>query len=225
MINNNTQTLDQLGFRSQRDLAIKDGPSDKLGQEDFLKLMTTQLKNQDPMKPMENGEFLSQMAQFGTVSGIQDLQESFASLSESLYSNQAFQAAGLVGRSVMTASGSGVLGAAGGVQGAIEVPSASSDVNVSIYDESGQLVRTINMGTQLSGQQAFSWDGLMDDGSRAPAGAYLLRAQASYGDKTESLEVLTNSEVDSVNLNPGGSITLNLSGGRSADFSEVRKIM
>jgi hypothetical protein len=74
--------------------------NDKLGQEQFLKLMITQLNNQDPFKPLESGEFLGQLAQFGTVSGIQDLQQSFQGLAGSMQSNQALQAAGLVGRSV-----------------------------------------------------------------------------------------------------------------------------
>ena len=60
--------------------SAKTGPRDKVGQDQFLELMITQLKNQDPMKPMDNGQFLSQMAQFGTVSGINDLQKSFGSL-------------------------------------------------------------------------------------------------------------------------------------------------
>jgi flagellar basal-body rod modification protein FlgD len=62
-----------------------------LGQDQFLKLMTTQMTHQNPNEPMKNGEFLSQMAQFGTVSGIQDLQESFANFATSINSDQALQ--------------------------------------------------------------------------------------------------------------------------------------
>ena len=72
-----------------------------LGQEDFLHLMLTQLKNQDPFKPMESGEFLGQIAQFGTVQGLAGLQTSFDSLSSSLVSNQALQASTVVGRSAL----------------------------------------------------------------------------------------------------------------------------
>ncbi|TAL42573.1 MAG: flagellar hook assembly protein FlgD, partial [Methylovulum sp.] len=71
-----------------------------LSQDEFLKLMTTQMTHQDPTKPMQNGEFLSQMAQFGTVSGIQDLQQSFKDFSASISSDQALQASSLVGRTV-----------------------------------------------------------------------------------------------------------------------------
>jgi flagellar basal-body rod modification protein FlgD len=79
-----------------------------LGQDEFLKLMTTQMTHQDPNNPMQNGEFLSQMAQFGTVSGIQDLQKSFATFAGSINSDQALQAASLVGRNVTVTSDQGV---------------------------------------------------------------------------------------------------------------------
>lgn len=225
MINENVQSLSDLGFRTQRELISDKTSSDKLGQDDFLKLMTTQLKNQDPLKPMENGDFLSQMAQFGTVSGIQDLQNSFSSLAQSLYSSQAFQAAGLVGHTVMTSSETAMLEEGSNLNAIIEVPSATSNVSVSMYDQSGQVVRTINLGSQLGGQKEFSWNGLMEDGTRAPAGLYTLRAQANYGGQGEALETLTSSKVDSVSLNPGGGISLNLAEGRTVEFSEVRKIM
>ena len=74
--------------------AGKPDDSGKLGQEEFLRLMITQLKNQDPTKPLDSGEFLGQLAQFGTVSGLADLKSSFTELAGSLVSNQALQAAG-----------------------------------------------------------------------------------------------------------------------------------
>ena len=225
MISETNDVLSSLGIRTQNDLVSQDGPSDELGQDDFLLLMTTQLQNQDPMKPMEDGEFLSQMAQFSTASGIGDLQKSFEEFSQSMYSNQAYQAANLVGHSVMTTSGEGVLDDSGEIKGAVDVPSSSLDVKVGIYDQSGQLVRTINMGSQQSGQQDFSWDGLLEDGTAASAGAYYLRAEALYGNQTESLDILMSSKVDSVNLEPSGGLTLNLSDGRFVEFSDVRKIM
>ena len=86
------------GLRLEVPQAAREGD---LGQEDFLHLMLTQLKNQDPFKPMESGEFLGQLAQFGTVQGLAGLQTSFDSLSSSLVSNQALQASSLVGRSAL----------------------------------------------------------------------------------------------------------------------------
>ena len=93
--------VDSLGLGFDVPKAAREGD---LGQEDFLHLMLTQLKNQDPFKPMESGEFLGQLAQFGTVQGLAGLQTSFDSLASSLVSNQALQASSLVGRSALAAT-------------------------------------------------------------------------------------------------------------------------
>ena len=87
-----TNPFDALGLGATA--AAKKKSSTELGQQDFLSLMTAQLKNQDPTKPLDNNEFMSQMAQFSTVSGISDLNKSFATFASSLYSNQSLQAAG-----------------------------------------------------------------------------------------------------------------------------------
>ena len=107
-------------------LAVPDEvDSQELGQEEFLQLMLTQLENQDPFKPMESGEFLGQLAQFGTVTGLGELQQSFESLSGSLISDQALQAASLVGRSVTIESGEGLLKTDSPLTGAVELPTSS----------------------------------------------------------------------------------------------------
>ena len=95
----NTQLLDSLGISSTAKNAAS-GAGDVLGQSDFLKLMTTQLQNQDPMKPMESGEFFSQIAQFSLVSGVEELQTSFQQVADAMYSTQTLQASAMVGRSV-----------------------------------------------------------------------------------------------------------------------------
>ena len=114
-----------------------------LGQSDFLKLMTTQMTHQDPNNPMTNGDFLSQMAQFGTVSGIQDLQKSFATFSSAIQSAQSMQATSLVGHDVSVTSKQGVLAAGGDIVGAVTLPSSATDVTVAITDSTGALVKTI----------------------------------------------------------------------------------
>src|SRR6056297_990859 len=88
---NGFEDLGSLGIATRRE-SQSAAPSDELGQEQFLKLMIAQFRNQDPMEPMSNGEFLSQLAQFGTVSGIGELQDSFSGLSESIHSDQALPA-------------------------------------------------------------------------------------------------------------------------------------
>ena len=117
--------------------------SNELGQEDFLKLMTTQLKHQDPTKPADNAEFMSQLAQFGTVTGIEDLKTEIQNLAGSLVSNQTFQAAGMLGREVLIPATQGVLEQGGVIEGAVELSNAVSSLNIGIYDLTGQLVRNV----------------------------------------------------------------------------------
>jgi flagellar basal-body rod modification protein FlgD len=204
----------------------KVAPKGQLGQEDFLELMMAQLRNQDPFEPLHSGEFLGQIAQFGTVSGIQQMQESIKQLSESLHSNQALQAAALVGRRVLSAADTAVLNDGGEVAGAVELPVSSGAVAIGIYDMSGNLVRRIELGTQGSGLAHFSWDGMSDAGSRAVAGEYLVRAEANVDGEIVAQSTLISSQVNSVTLGGiGGTLVLNLADGNSLEFADVQQIM
>ncbi|MDM7321939.1 MAG: flagellar hook capping FlgD N-terminal domain-containing protein, partial [Gammaproteobacteria bacterium] len=109
-----------------------------LGQSDFLKLMTTQLMNQDPMAPMENGQFLGQMAQFSTVSGIQSLQASFEKLATALQTNRVLEASTMVGKKVLVEADRAELGPDGaGLKGVVEVPEGVSTVQLTLRDAQG----------------------------------------------------------------------------------------
>jgi flagellar basal-body rod modification protein FlgD len=198
--------------------------NDQLGQSEFLELMITQLKNQDPFSPMENGEFIAQMAQFSTVTGLSELQQSFEQLASSLSSNQALQASTLVGRSVMVPSIEGVLTDGGTISGAVDLPISSNSVMVNIYDDAGQIVRTLGLGSQAAGTVDFSWDGYDNNGSPAPAGHYYLSATANINNETEALETLVNNSVESVTLNSNYGMALNLADGRIVSISSVREI-
>ena len=214
--------LEELGL--SRNLAANNRTTE-LGQEDFLKLMTTQLKNQDPFKPMENGDFIAQLAQFGTVSGIEDVRTELQNLAGSLVSNQAMQAAGMLGRAVLVPTSQGVLASGGTVDGAVELSNSVSSMNIGIYDQSGQLVKNIGLGSQSPGMVTFSWDGLATDGTAVPPGRYEVRAEAISGGINEAYEVLIADTVQSVSLPSGGSaLTLELAGIGTVDFSQVRQI-
>lgn len=213
-------------FRSLQDLTAKASEKSKsLGQEDFLKLMTTQLQNQDPMKPMENGDFLAQIAQFSTVQGIGDLNKSFASLSNSLVSSQALQATNLVGHQVLAPTGVAALKAGSGIRGTVELPAASGEVAVNVRDQSGQVIRRLELGSQAAGSADFQWDGLMNNGKFATPGTYFLSAEASIDGRFESVDTLLASDVRSVTLSNSGGLLLDLDGVGALDFSEVRQIL
>lgn len=150
-----------------------------LGQSDFLKLMTTQLTHQDPMAPMENGEFLGQMAQFSTVSGIQGLQASFDKLATALQANRVLEASSMVGKKILVETDRVELVTKGtGIKGVVDVPEGAQQVELSIRDAQGAVVRTFTFEAAAQGTLDFEWDGLLDDGQPAPAGAYSVAAMA-----------------------------------------------
>ncbi len=218
---NSTQSLN---LRSLNQLNEK--VTDKeLGQEDFLKLMNAQLQNQDPMSPLENNEFMNQIAQFTMVEGIGDLNESFGQLSSSLVSNQALQASSLVGRSVLAPTGVASLSQGGSVRGKVDLPAPSSNVTVMVQDSSGQVIRHLELGAHSAGNADFNWDGLKDDGTFAEPGIYLMSSEATIDGQTEAVETLVASEVRSVTLGDGGGLLLDLAGHGVIDFKQVREIL
>ena len=197
----------------------------ELGQDAFLELMVTQLKNQDPLNPMENGEFLSQIAQFGAVSGIDELNSSFDGLSSSISSDQGLQAANLVGRTVVVPSDAAVLAAGGTVQGEISLPASTPNLSVTVTDSNGAFVRRLDLNTQQAGQVPFSWDGLLEDGTYADPGVYQITAEASVGGEIKALATQIRADVDSVTLGGSQGLILNLAGLGSYQFSDVQQIL
>ena len=192
--------------------------------EAFLELMIAQFKNQDPFKPMENGDFLGQLAQFGTVSGIEDLQQSFASFADSLYSDQALQASGLIGREVLIPGSGAVLGSTSTVRGAAELPTGTPSMVVQVTDASGALVRRMDLGVQEAGLAYFEWDGLNDVGQRMPPGAYQLEVIAGPDGMREQMPVFMEARVDSVTLGNIGGVLLNLEQLGEIPLADVRRI-
>ena len=219
-INNNLELYDSLGLTRSNEPEVEESKSDQ-----FMRLMLAQLENQDPLEPQENGEFLSQLAQMEAAAGISELQDSFDKFSASMQSNSALQASSLVGRSVLAPGGFAQLEAGQLVQGEVNLNSSTTDLSLEITDAAGQLVRTIPMGTQASGDVSFTWDGTDDAGNYMPPGAYKVRATANIGSETVEQEVLLNAKVDSVTIGQGGqSVSLNLSGLGSIALSEVKEI-
>ena len=198
-----------------------------LGQDQFLKLMTTQMTHQDPNNPMQNGEFLSQMAQFGTVSGIQDLQKSFATFASSINSDQALQAASLVGRDVTVTSTQGVLAAGGDVSGTVNLTSSTPDLTILVTNGvTGELVKTIDLGNQSAGNVPFAWDGINTAGTLSSPGTYTIAASAPVHGKNTMFTTDINSTVSSVVMANGSSgMKINLADGSSVDFAKVKQIL
>lgn len=196
-----------------------------MGQADFLKLMTTQLRNQDPFEPIENGEFLGQIAQFGTVTGIQELQQSFGDLSSALQANRALQASVLVGKQVLVNGNQAALTADTGLSGAVELPNAVEELHVRVLGVNGETLADLDLGARAGGIFEFEWDGELADGSRALPGTYTLSASASVAGEEQALATLAAANVNSVTLGNGaGDVRLDLGALGEVSLSDVRRI-
>jgi len=200
------------------------GNSD-LGQEDFLRLMITQLSNQDPTDPLKNEDFVTQMAQFSTLTGSQELTTSFESLSQTLLQGQALEAAALVGKNVLIPASKMELSEGQGAKGAMDLPTEATQVKVDIYDSKGELIRTLDLEDVEAGIQEFEWDGKLADGSPAPAGAYEFKISAQVNNSTTALTTYLNGQVKSVSAeNASTGLMLDVQGIGSISFSSVLRV-
>jgi len=213
-----------LGLAASDNRAAPVNDATDLGLNTFLKLMVTQLNNQDPFKPMENGDFLGQIAQFGSVTGLEQLNQNFESLAASITSGQALQAGSLVGREILAPVDTGFLATGSTLRGQVMLDQSSSGVTVSIHDQVGQLVREIPMGTAGAGPLTFSWDGMNDAGDYASEGLYTVSVQATQNDQTVDLQTKLFAGVESVNLNGRDGLTLNLKGLGPIAFNNVQQL-
>ena len=220
---NNVDAYKGLGVSTIDTVAPK---KKSLGQEQFLKLMTAQMTHQDPTKPMQNGEFLSQMAQFGTVSGIQDLQQSFKDFAASISSDQTLQAASLVGRTVSVPSEQGLLAAGGQIKGSVELPANSPNVNLKILDpETGDVIAIKNLEEQSAGSVPFVWDGINNKGNLAHPGVYKVQVEASIDGLNTVLQPEIQARVESVAMGSGkNSLQVNLAGLGAVNFNQIKQI-
>jgi len=220
----NSDVFSQLGLNKV--IETKPNKNDNLGQAEFLELMTAQLVNQDPLAPMENGDFIAQMASFGTVSGIGDLNTSFSQFSATFQSNQALQASTMVGRNVLVESDIGSINREGSLEASVDLESPATNVIVSVTDASGQLVDRKILGAQSAGLVNYSWNGQSSNGKTYDSGVFKVTAEVQRGNDTSSGVTLTSVQVESVTLGKGGQdLTLSVSNLGDISMSQIRKIM
>jgi len=198
--------------------------NDELGQEDFLKLMVAQLKNQDPSNPVENSEFLGQIAQFSMVNGIDGLGSSFDSVASSLFSTQAMQASQLVGKEILVDTNVAELETGGSVDAMLQTSSSASNVKIFVEDQAGLLVRTLDLGNIGSGATKFNWDGIDSEGTPAVPGSYTLRTEGLVAGSLQGLSTQVYSKVESIVVDRNNTtVSFELAGNRSVGISQVRE--
>jgi flagellar basal-body rod modification protein FlgD len=209
--------------------AAANKPNNELDQSDFIELLVAQVKNQDPTKPMDPSQFMSQLTQSSMVNGLNELQNSFDDLATKLSSDQSLQAAGLVGKSVLLPGGQGLLSAGDAISGQLNLDQQSSDVNINIFNNRGEQVKTLALGSNSAGDVLFKWDGFADDGSVAPPGNYSMTASALIDGNQQAIEVSLETRIDSISINqsvdgsPAGTL-LNLASGQSVSLDAVQQI-
>jgi flagellar basal-body rod modification protein FlgD len=176
--------LKKIGVNNEGD--TKKASKDTLGQSDFLKLMTTQLQNQDPFAPMENAEFIAQMAQFSTVTGITDMNTTLASMADQLGEFRIATAANLLGSSVMIPGNYARPDETGEIHGMLDLPSASGITNLTFSNAAGDVLHQMQLGAQPAGLVGFSWTDLPES-VMASGEAVRIEAFADMGKGMESL--------------------------------------
>ena len=149
-------------------------------QDRFLKLLVAQMKNQDPLNPLDNAQVTSQLAQISTVSGIDKLNATLQTMAASFVANQSLQAAAMIGHGVL-AAGSTLTLTNGAAFGGVDLPQAVDKLTVSIKDSSGIVVQSMDLGPQPQGVFAFQWDGVTASGASAAAGNYSFSVSAQQG--------------------------------------------
>jgi flagellar basal-body rod modification protein FlgD len=207
--------------------ATNSSVSNEDSEQRFLKLLVTQLNNQDPLNPMQNAELTSQLAQMSTVSGIEKLNSTLSGLVNQTSSNQLLQATSLIGYNVL--SPGDTLTTKAPEDGkepasqafAVELPGTASDVDIKIVDGTGKVVRTISAGSMTEGVNAVTWDGKDDTGAVVPAGAYRFTVDATNGSATVKATSLTFSQVAAVKQGTTG-VSLELMTGNNISLSDVR---
>ena len=214
-----------IGLTSSPATQSRMGRSD-LTSADFLRLMTEQLKNQDPLKPLSNAEFVSQMAEMSTAQGVGDLQSAMDTMTQAINGDQALRGAALIGRTALIetdrlpliAGPDGALSASG-----VAAAPGAGPVTIDITTANGALVRRLQVPAQGPGDVPFQWDGLDERGQPVAPGTYLMRATFGEGRGAQAVGTGTMAPIESVTLDPQGML-LNLQGLGTAPLSSIRRL-
>ena len=188
-------------------------------QDRFLKLLVAQLKNQDPMSPMDNAQMTSQMAQINTVTGIQQVNDTLKSMATQFTSLQVLQGSSMVGHNVLVESNT--LTRSGGVaSGAVDLAGKADAVNVEILSPGGQILDTLHLGPLDTGRHSFDWNSSTYQGTGEPS----FRITATLGGTVVATTSLARDKVVSVG-SENGVMTVQLQGRSAVAYSSVKAIL
>lgn len=206
----------QLGIGQQNTPRATSG--NDLGMDSFLRLMTEQMKNQDPTKPMDSSAYLGQLAQFASVKGLQQLDTRLQGVVSVLGQQEALQAPDLIGHNAFIKTDSADFTTGKTLQGRV-VATGSGPITIQIKDASGNVVRELSADASGAGDVDFTWDGLDSHGQPAPSGPYKITA-ASNG---KSLDTQIAARIESISFTAQGAV-INLDGHDGITFDQILSI-
>lgn len=187
-------------------------------QDRFLKLLVAQMKNQDPLAPMDNAQVTSQMAQIQSVSGLEKLNTTVQGLGAQFAQMAALQGASLVGRDVILPGDHLSANDAGVIQGGFDLASAADSVKVDVLNAAGRVIDTIDLGAQGAGQHSFQWT---PPTGVDPSLGQRFRVNAKSGAANVSTTALMRDHVDAV-VAGGDTLTLELRSNGTVPYSQIR---
>ena len=222
----NNSGLDTDLYWQEETVKIADGTEQQLSQEDFFAMLTEQLANQDPTAPVDNDHMVAQMTSFTMADGISQLNDKFESFAASMTSNQALQASSLIGQNVLVQGNIGHMAAQGdGLSGVVVNEQTVQNMKINIENQYGEVIKTIDAGTQAAGNIAFEWDGKDTQGNDMPEGDYVITATGEVDGENTQLSTAVNRHVGSVSLaGSGQGVILNLAGDVSINLDDVIQI-
>jgi len=210
----------------QANAMFKNGDDDDmLGRDAFLQLFTAQLKNQNPLDPMENEAFVAQLAQFSSVEGIKGMQSSLETLVGNLREQSLLTGSALVGKRVAIAGGFGQGGGTKPTETLVSLKDGADMLTMSVYNDQGELVFRQNVGELEPGEHRFAWSGQDSDGNQLPVDTYQITASAIVDGRMQIAPVSILETVSSVSWNPAGQqLALQLLGGNTVSLAEIQTI-
>lgn len=191
-------------------------------QDRFLKLLVTQMKNQDPLNPMDNAQVTTQMAQISTVTGIGQLNDTLSGFLGKLTGMESLQGASLAGRQVLVAGNAMEL-AGGTAAGGFELNGAADSVTLSVLDAAGRKIYQGNLGAKSAGVHTFAWNGLTTGGDKAADGRYTFKIEANGAGAAVPAATLAFGRVNGVTPASSG-LQLDLGSLGVRAYSDVKQI-
>ncbi|MBN2647039.1 MAG: flagellar hook capping protein [Thiotrichales bacterium] len=199
-------------------------PSQVMGQQDFLRLLTIQLQNQDPSKPMDPTNFVTDLTQMSQLEATVKMNESILAMTSSFQSMQTMQAASMIGKNVQV-SGNDFSHTAGTTSPfRLNLTQPLKDVSVVIGDSSG-MVKQLFLDDLAAGEKGLNWDGKSENGILNPSGVYSLTAYGTdENGEIQMIETIVPSRVNAVAINSDSSVTVTLATGERVGMDKVREI-